>query len=166
MPAIPERDPLGDPFAGLVLQYASAQALALSPISGAEVVAQGNFVVRYGVRFLGKPHLSIVPGLVALDYGDFLTSEAGWEFLLQHSNLHPRADVVGYRNDGVDDMIVVKQLDIMAPIDVLVYADAVATKPMAHPTAVIGAAEGVPSRLLMYLTHYPTLSEWKAALND
>ena len=66
-------------------------------------------IVRYGVRFLGKPHLSVVPGLVAIDYGEMLIGEEAWIFLTKRSNLYPRAEVFGYRNDGHDDMITVKK---------------------------------------------------------
>jgi hypothetical protein len=159
--AIPERQPIGDAFSGVVLQSGERQALALTPHSGAQVVASGNLIVRYAIRYLGKPHLSIVPGLVALDYGDMLTGEDAWNFLLKRSVLHPRADVLGYRNDGVDEMIVVKLLDIAEPIDVYVYTDAAATIPSAHPTALIAPDDAeVASRLLEYLPRYDTLHDW------
>lgn len=159
--AIPERQPIGDAFSGVVLQIGERQALALTAQAGAQVVASGNLVVRYAIRYLGKPHLSIVPGLVALDYGDMLTGEDAWNFLLKRSVVFPRADVLGYRNDGVDDMIVVKQLDLAEPIDVYVYADTTATVPCAHPTALIALADTpVAPRLLEYLPRYDTLDDW------
>jgi hypothetical protein len=159
--AIPERQPIGDVFSGVVLQIGERQALALAAQAGAQVVASGNLIVRYAVRYLGKPHLSIVPGLVALDYGDMLTGEDAWSFLLKRSVLHPRADVLGYRNDGVDEMVVVKQLDLAEPVDVYVYPDATATVPSAHPTALIAPADAeVAPRLLEYLPRYATVEDW------
>jgi len=66
--------------------------LALQAIDGTPTVHSGTFTIRYGLRFLGKPHLSIVPGLVALDYGDMLVGAEAWEFITRRSNLHPRAE--------------------------------------------------------------------------
>lgn len=162
MPAIPERQPVSDTFNGVVLQVGDSQALALTALGDAQVVAGGSLIVRYAIRYLGKPHLSIVPGLVALDYGDILMGEDAWNFLLKRSILYPRADVFGSRNDGADEMIVVKQLDLAEPIDVYVYPDASATIPCAHPIALIAppAAE-LPPRLLEYLPRYDSLADWQ-----
>lgn len=162
MPAIPERQPIGDTFNGVVLQIGEAQALALTASVGASILINGSLVVRYAIRYLGKPHLSIVPGLVALDYGDMLTGEDAWKFLLKRSTLYPRADVLGYRNDGADDMVVVKHLDLAQPVDVYVYADSSATIPSAHPTALIAPAEvELPTRLLEYLPRYDSIEDWQ-----
>lgn len=162
---IPERAPIGDVFNGSVIRLGEETALASASEASGEVLASGSFIVRYGLRYLGKLHLSVVPGLVALDYGDFLTGEDAWEFLLKQSNLYPRSEVFGYRNDGVDEMIVIKLLDISVPPEVLVYTDTNVTQPIAKPTALItpDIAE-VPPRLLEYLPHYQHVSEWKAAL--
>jgi hypothetical protein len=162
---IPERAPIGDVFTGVILTLDAASALATEPQAGAEVLASGTFVARYGLRYLGKLHLSVVPGLVALDYGDFLTGEEAWDFLLKQSNLYPRSEVFGYRNDGADEMIVIKLLDISVPPEVLIYADTGAAQPLAKPTALI-APEGavIPPRLTEYLPRYDSVDEWKAVL--
>jgi|FLYN01.1.fsa_nt_gi hypothetical protein len=164
--AIPERKPIQDTFNGVVLQVGQSQALALVAPAGAQVIASGNLTIRYGIRYLGKPHLAIVPGLVALDYGEMLTGEDAWNFLLKRSTLYPRADVLGYRNDGADEMIVVKLLDLAEPIDVYVYPDAAATVPCAHPIALIAPADvGAPTRLLEYLPRYDSVDDWQAQMN-
>lgn len=166
--AIPSRVPVGDPFTGVVLAVGELHALALRPDDDAEVIHSGSCMVRYGARYLGKPHISIVPGLLALDYGDILTGNEAWDFLMKRSNLHPRADVMGYRNDGVDDMVVVKWLDLALTPEVLVYADAAATMPMAEPVAFIGGLRGgeVPSRVLEYLPQYDSVAAWIYALES
>lgn len=162
---IPERKPIADGFTGVVLEAGQAQALALCPHEGVEISASGDFVVRYGVPLLGKPHLSIVPGLLALDYGDMLTGEEAWHFLLKRSNLYPRADVLGYRNDGVDAMVAVKALDLAQPVQVLVYTDESATVPIAHPTALVAQETAhIAPRLLEYLPRYDTVDRWLAAI--
>jgi len=160
-PPIPERVPIGDSFTGVVIQANNQKALAFTPQPQTEAIMSGTFVVRYGIRYLEKPFLSIVPGLVALDYGDLLTGEDAWEFLTKRSNLHPRADVFGYRNDGQDEMMVVKRLDFGQPVDVLVYPDNKATMPTALVTALIAAdAAGIVQRILEYLPRYNSVSEW------
>jgi len=162
---IPKRDPVGDPFTGFVYQFADQQVLTLYPIGDAERIASGDFVIRYGLRYLGKPHLSIVPGLVALDYGDFLTGEAAWEFLVRGSNLYPRSEVIGYRNDGQDEMIVIKALDVSIPPEVLVYASPSATTPVAKSTGLIARPDTeLPPRLLEFLPRFDTLADWQASL--
>ncbi len=164
--AIPERQPLGDPFAGVVLQLGQHLALAAEPQPTTTTLARGVFVVRYAVRFLGKTHFSIVPGLVVLDYGDILTGADAWNFLLMRSHLHPRAEVVGYRSDGTDDMVFVRQLDLAQPVEVLVYADSTATKPIARPTALIAPPTAAYSgRLLDYLPRYDSLEAWQLEMS-
>ncbi|MBC8170439.1 MAG: hypothetical protein H7X77_02160 [Anaerolineae bacterium] len=163
MPAIPERNPIGDTFAGLVLEVEGKTILALQPLTGAMVLYSGSFVIRYGVRYLGKPHLSLVPGILALDYGEMLTGEEAWNFLLNKSNLYPRADVVGYRNDGADEMLAVKWLDLALPLVPLVYADTKATKPLAQPVALIATdTTGIAPRILEHLPRYVSLADWLA----
>lgn len=163
---IPERAPLGDVFNGVLVQFSGRFALTLTAPLEVEVVRQGEFVVRYAVRYLGKTHLSVVPGLLALDYGEILTGEAAWDFLLTKSNLHPRADVIGYRNDGLDEMIPVKKLDPVAPIEVLVYASAAESLPLASVSALLAKPEAVVHhRIREYLPSYESLIEWQAVLD-
>jgi hypothetical protein len=161
--AIPERQPIGDLFRGVVLQVGTAQALALAAQPGADVLSEGEFIVRYGIRFLGKSHLSIVPGLVVLDYGDILTGDEAWDFLLKRSNLYPRSEVVGYRNDGADDMVLIRNLDLAQPVQTLVYNGAASTTPIARPTALIAPdTSSLPPRLVDYLPVFPSVANWRA----
>ncbi|MDX1992942.1 MAG: hypothetical protein SF029_11150 [bacterium] len=161
---IPEREPLGDSVEGVLIREGEA-ALLVSPAEGLPEgfapAAVGNFVVRYAVPYLGKPQYAIVPGLVALDYGDILTGEKAWNFIYKRSNLHPRADVFGYRNDGSDEMISVKWLDLVLPVEVLLYQDAGATLPLAKLDAIISNRDDLPPRLLEYLPRYETLEGWR-----
>jgi hypothetical protein len=162
-PTIPERQPVGDAFPGAVVQSGEQQALILQP-GPAPVLWAGPCVLRYGVRFLGKPHLSIVPGLVVLDYGDMLTGEAAWTFLTERSNRYPRAEVFGYRHDGRDDMMRVRDLDFALKPDVLVYADTQATTPLARPSILIASdaeTAALPARLTAALARIATLEDWQ-----
>jgi hypothetical protein len=163
MPAIPERTPIGDVFTGSLLKADASFLLAPAPLPDAETIKSGELIVRYGVRYLGKPHRAIVPGLVALDYGDMLTDEDAWTFILTRSNLHPRADVLGYDNEGRDEMILVKQLDLALPFQVLVYEDTAAAAPLAEVEAYIGPPdEQTATRIREYLPRFNDLNEWRA----
>jgi hypothetical protein len=165
---IPPREPIGDPVRGDLVRIEDCHVLALEPQPEGEVIARGEFMARYALRYLGKPHLSIVPGLLALDYGAMLTGAEAWDFILRKSNLHPRADVLGYRNDGADEMIAVKWLDLAEPVEVLIYGDAAAIRPLASLSALIGPAAGaqppVPDRLRQYLPQFATIGAWRASL--
>lgn len=164
---IPPRQPIADRVSGAILTAPDGRtALCLPTPDG---TPPRDLVVRYGVRFLGKPFLSIVPGLIALEYGDFLTGEEAWDFVTKRSNLYPRAEIFGYRNDGRDEMMYVKNLDLAAGIDVLAYADDAATVPLARPTALIVAdayaaadadTDVLPARLLAYLPRLATPAAW------
>ena len=141
-PRIPERQTIGDTFRGLVIEAENHFLLTDAPIDNHETIHEGTFIVRYGVVFLGKPHLSIVPALMALDYGEFKTGEDAWDFLLNKSNLYPRADVIGHNNQGEDSQVFVRQLDLMYPFDILVYRDDKSTNPLCKVDAIISPKPG------------------------
>ena len=165
-PRIPERQPIGDSFTGAIVKADSHYLLADSGLDNTETTHTGTFIVRYGVVFLGKPHLSIVPALMALDYGEFLTGESAWDFLLNKSNLYPRADILGFRNDGQDDQVYVKQLDLLYPFDILVYANESTTKPLCKVDAIISTKPEttLSERLRNHVNIFPTILDWQKAL--
>lgn len=161
MPQIPPRNPVADRFSGVVLQYATAVLLATSPIDRTETIASGDFVVRYAIRYMEKPHLAIVPGLLAVDYGDFFNGDEMWDFIHNKINTYPRAEVFGYRNDGEDDMTVLKKLDMEQPKQVLVYTTDNDVKPIAAINAIIAATDTpFATRMLEHLPRYDTLDDW------
>jgi hypothetical protein len=93
-----------------------------------------------------------------------LTGEEAWTFLTKRSNLYPRAEIFGYRNDGRDEMITVKNLDLALPNEVLVFSDEAAITPTAKPTALIASddqAIALPPRLLESLPRYTASAEWQ-----
>ena len=117
-------------------------------------------MIRYGIPYLGKPHISIVPDLVVLDYGDMLTGEDAWEFLINQSNLYPRSDVLGYRNDGSDEMVVIKQLDFAIPFKVFAYTSKTDHQPIAQLDALITTDYNhYPARLIKYLPCFDTIAD-------
>lgn len=160
---IPDREPIGDVFAGVISQFDNLYILSPDPVESAVEVARGEFVVRYGITYLGKPHYSIVPDLVVVDYGEMLVGEDAWMFLTKQSNLYPRADVLGYRNDGKDEMLVVKELDFAIPFDVLAFKSDADKVPLAKLTALIAPSADTPQRILDYLPRYDNLADWQAS---
>ena len=166
MPTIPERAPYVETFRGVVLRVGEDDLLAAAPLDGAAVVASGDLILRYGVRYLGKAWLAIVPGLVAVDYGTFITGEDTLDFLIHRSNLYPRAEVFGYRADGMDEQVFVRQLDIALGLQPLVYADLSATAAAASPLAFIGDAAAAPARVREYLPIYPSLADWQKSKEE
>jgi hypothetical protein len=170
MTAIPPRQPIHDSVQGSVVRLGDAELLVVAEMDAAvnaEALLNGTLIVRYGVRYLGKPHLSIVPGLLALDYGEFMTGESAWEFLLHRSNLYPRAEVFGYRNDGADESLFIRQLDLALAPEVLVYEDKQATAPTARPLVLIAPDSAIlPERLRASLPQYAALADYLKATHD
>lgn len=167
--AVPQQQPAEDRVTGAIIGFGDppreALLIGIDPPAECRLIAAGDLTVRCGIRFLGKPHLSIVPGLVAVDYGTFLTGEAAWEFLTKGSNLYPRAEVFGFRNDGVEDMRYVKTLDFALQYEVLIYDSPSATVPIAKPTALIAPADHeIAPRLTQSLSRFTTLAAWESAL--
>jgi len=149
---------------GTVVSADGQLAFTTAVSANDRITAQGTFTIRYGIRFLGKPHLSIIPGLVALEYGEFLTGEEAWEFLVRRSNLHPRAEVFGLRSDGRDDMALVRTLDLaLAPA---VFA---CLQPAEETTFVLaalicpdGQCADLPARLRDALPVFADSDAWQA----
>jgi hypothetical protein len=161
--SIPDREPIGDVFHGVISQFEDHHILSRQPLTSARLIAEGDFVIRYGITYLGKPFYSIVPDLVVVDYGDMLVGEDAWEFLTKHSNLYPRSDVLGYRNDGTDEMLVIKQLDFAVPYHVLAYTGESDRTPVARLTVLIAPESNIyPERLFKHLPRYDTLADWQA----
>jgi len=161
MASIPEREPIQDTFHGKLIRVGGNNFLTCDPGVDGELLTEGQIIIRYGIRYAVKHHLSIVPDLVALDYGEMLTGYDAWHFLLNKSNLYPRADVLGYRNDGLDEMVTVKQLDLALPIEVLAFADHQSAKPIASINAIIGCPnDEIPERIAQYLPQLTALADW------
>ena len=166
MPNLPERQGIADIFEGVIIQVDDHFALATTEQNSATTVHKGLFVVRYGLQYLGKPQYCITPDLIALDYGNGLNGEAMWDFILNKSNLYPRADILGYRNDGLDEMIVLKSLDLAVPPELLVYTSKTDTIPLTRTYAFIGDTDQVSVRIIEYATVYPDVDTWLRDMRD
>jgi len=163
---LPERKPVQDAFEGSIFVFNDVAFLATESIDDAVLSYSGAMTLRYGIEYLGKPQFCIMPELVVMDYGDALVGDEAWEFLFERSNLYPRADVVGYRNDGVDDMIVVKWLDLMAPVAVTAFSAPNEHMPIAWIRGFIGPGfDTLPKRAQTFLPHFDNLETWQATSN-
>ena len=146
-----------------MLRLADATLLSSLAIPEAETLADGPLLLRYGLVCLETPQRCLVPELVVMEYGELLNGEAAWDFLLHHSNLHPRAEVFGRRDDGEEDMLRVSRLDLAQTPRVLVWRREAAGD--AAPLAVAGAVvadepAGLPERLRRFLPLYASLADW------
>ncbi len=160
---MPQGLPVAERVRGVVRRVGAAALFSACDIAEGELIAQGDLVIRYGITYLGKPHLSIVPELVAADYGELLSGEHAWGFLMRSGHLYPRADVFGWRNDGEDDMIALKLLDFDYPYDVFAYHQVEARQPCAKLAAMIAPdPSAFPERLLKHLPRYESFSQWRA----
>ncbi len=162
----PPRRAVRDHFDGsLVLLDGVALLTTLDNPPGTSATA-GPLELRYGLVCLDDPRRCIVPELVVLEYGEQMTGEAALDFLLNHSNLHPRAEVLGQRDDGVEDQLRVSRLDLAQPPRVLVWpGDAPAeVRPLAAATALVNSGpESSPARLRQFLPCYPSFADWRDA---
>lgn len=158
---IPQREPVNELVTGTVSRFDRSFFLSTRLLPQADLIVQGEIVLRYGIPYLYKPQWSIVPDLVVLDYGDTMTGELAWDFLMTSSHLYPRSDVLGYRNDGADEMVPLKQLDFDSPYDVFVYRALLDREPVARLSALVESeGDAFPERLLRHLPRFPDLDDW------
>ncbi|MCY3905693.1 MAG: hypothetical protein OXF63_00395 [Anaerolineaceae bacterium] len=158
------RQTVEDHFHGHVLRLAGVTLLSTLADSAAITLASGPLLLRYGIVCLETPQHCLVPELVVMEYGELLNDEAAWDFLLHHSNLHPRAEVLGRRDDGVEDQLRVSRLDLAQTPRVLVWPRGAAgdATAVARPQAVIAdKADSLPERLRRFLPLYPSLADWR-----
>lgn len=158
-----EREPISERVSAVVTRVDDSSLLSCGCLEAGEVLAQGDLSLRYGITYIGKPQLSIVPDLVVADYGEMLVGEAMWQFLMKSAHLYPRADACGRSKDGVEEMVVLKQLDFDYPYDVFVYRMDSDRKPLTRLSALIASEKTqFPRRLLAHLPRFDSLNDWRA----
>jgi len=116
-------------------------------------IISGTIIFRYGISFLIPPQDALIPGLFVSERGAALTGREAWDFMLAHCQLYPRADVLGFRTNGGDSQVFLKQLDWGRAVRVLAYASLDNRMPAAEPAAMfIGEdAPPIPELLAKYL---------------
>jgi hypothetical protein len=158
---LPPRHPVGDAIEGTLITLDGQTLLVDTAPADVSVVHAGQMILRYAVVYLGRSYHAIVPELIAMDTGGGYSGEEAWDFLINKSNLFPRADVIGYREDGEEDMVTVKSLDLAAPVRTFVYADENSRRPIGVLSAIVMQdTSQLPQRALDYCAHYATLADW------
>ena len=161
--SLPERLPISDRVSAFVTRVDGGALLSSADLAAGDELAQGEFIIRYGITYLGKPQLSIVPDLVVADYGELLVGEAMWQFLMQRAHLYPRADACGLDRKGREEMVTLKQLDFDYPYDVFVYRTENELKPFVRLSALIASDPALfPQRLLAHLPRFDNLTSRRA----
>ena len=161
-PAVPQREPINEIIRGTVSRLDDSFVLSPGPLPQAETIAAGELIVRYGIPYMGKAHLSIVPDLVVADHGEMLSGETAWAFLMQSSHLFPRSDVLGFRNDGDDEMLALKHLDFDSPYNVFAYRQPSDHHPFVKLTALVTIDRAqFPERLYRHLRCFDSLDDWR-----
>ena len=90
-----------------------------------------------------------------------LTGERAWDFLMKSSHLYPRSDVLGFRNDGADEMVVMKHLDFDSRYDVFAYQNVNSDRPICRLDAIVGAhKDTLTDRLYEHLPRFDSLKSW------
>ncbi len=157
-----KRQPIADCISGALVRINGDVFLAQEATDAVELMFAGDFVVRYGITYLGRPTVSIVPELVVADYGELLAGDQAWSFLMESAHLYPRADVCGRRSDGEEDMVALKQLDFDHPYHVFAYRLVDDRIPVAKICAILGNEHSVwPERLLRHLRCYDSVNDWR-----
>lgn len=156
------RQPIAEPVSAVLTRVDGLSLLSERALEGGEALLCGEFEIRFGITYLGRPHSCIVPELVVADYGELLGGEQAWDFLMERAHLHPRADVCGYGSDGAEDMPPLKQLDFEHPYHALAYQHSADRRALTRVSALItrDCAAWSP-RLLKHLPCYPSVSDWR-----
>ncbi len=163
------REALEEHTFGALTQLNHQVVVSHEPLGIGEPLYHGQITFRYGVRFLGKTHYSIIPELIVLDYGTMMNGVEAWEFLLNKSNMYPRAEIFGHRHDGVDDIITIRQLDLALPIVVFAFTHPVQDQPFAQLSAWIAPSNSsshisLPPYLIKYIPVFETIAQWQKTL--
>ncbi|GAB4570635.1 MAG: hypothetical protein Kow0077_05210 [Anaerolineae bacterium] len=129
-----------------------ALCLAATCMQNTRVIRPGGpLVVRYALPYLQR-ELAIIPGLFASEYGAILVGQEAWDYALKHANLHPRADLLGIRTDGVEDQVMIREIDFGRGVEVWAFADETATSPITQLDVLCCNAESaLPPLLAEYL---------------
>ncbi|MBN2469466.1 MAG: hypothetical protein JXN59_01985 [Anaerolineae bacterium] len=159
MPAIPAPELVGDALAASLYTIAGHVIAVLGPQTPPTnrqlKRAFGPLVIRYALPYLNR-ETAIVPGLFASEYGAILVGWDGWNYAMTHSNLHPRADLLGLRTDAQPDQVMLRDIDFGRGVEVWAYETPDARTPIGRLAAWEGASP--PDHLAEYLPHVSHLT--------
>ncbi|MCC7452396.1 MAG: hypothetical protein IT324_33655 [Anaerolineae bacterium] len=154
---IPDPEYITDTVEGAVYRLPGGTALVVGDVpealTGLTPILKGSITVRYGLAFLTPPSDSLIPGLFAAEKGGMLVGREAWDYIQQHFQMHPRADILGLRSNGQQAQVFLRELDFGVPVRVLIYDRLAATTPVATADALImdNGAPALPDLLTQYL---------------
>jgi hypothetical protein len=163
-PRIPDPEYVDERIEGAIYALPGGVCLvtgtAPDALAGLEPIIRGALIMRYAIPMNHPGAGVVVPGLFFSERGAALTGREAWDFMQDHFQVFPRADVVGLNAKGVKAQVFLRELDFGAPVRVFAYASADQTTPAAEPTLRI-EGEGAPpppELLARYLPVAPDLS--------
>jgi hypothetical protein len=98
---------------------------------------RGTLIVRYGIPLNVRGGGVVIPGLFVSERGAALVGRAAWDFIQQHFQMYPRADVIGLNGQGGKASVWLRELDFGARLRVFVYRAAGETEPLAEPVSLV-----------------------------
>lgn len=115
-----------------------------------------SYILRYMVNYLFESDYYLNPAYLLGEYGGELTGWRAWDFMFKRYHLNPRSEVTGLRSDGKKGQLLLKELDMVAPIAIFAYDGLEALHPLAQITQLeipeAFPSELIPPRLAQYLS--------------
>jgi hypothetical protein len=157
-PRIPTPELIGEAIDGAVYNLPGGKTLVVggapSALSDQQPILRGALVARYALPLLQPPTDAVIPGLFAAEKGGMLVGREAWDYIQEHFQMHPRADIVGLHPNGTQAQVFLRELDFGAPVRVLLYDGPTATVPGAEAQALYMGdnAPPLPDLLSKYLS--------------
>lgn len=102
-------------------------------LRGRMPIFRGTLVVRYGIPLNVRGGGVVIPGLFVSERGAVLVGRAAWDFIQQHFQMYPRADVIGLGESGNKVSVWLRELDFGARLRTFVYRLPADTLPLGEP---------------------------------
>ncbi len=145
---IPTPELIGEAVDGAVYNLPGGRTLVVgtapSALSDQQPTMCGALVVRYALPFLQPPTDAVIPGLFAADKGGMLVGREAWDYIQEHFQMHPRADIIGLHPNGTPAQVFLRELDFGAPVRVLLYDGPTAAVPRAEVQALYVGNNALP----------------------
>ncbi len=155
---IPDPEYITDTVDGAVYRLPGGVALVVGVVPDAlksqTPILKGSLTIRYGLAFLMPSTDALVPGLFAAEKGGMLVGREAWDYIQQHFQMHPRADILGLRMNGQPAQVFLRELDFGVPVRVLVYDGPAAATPTAAADALV-IGDNAPALPDLLATHLP-----------
>jgi hypothetical protein len=154
---IPDPELVGESVNGAIFDLPAGAALVVGAIplalAGQTPLYNGSLTIRYAISLLVPATAALIPGLLAGEKGGILLGREAWDYIQNHFQVHPRADVVGIRLDGSQAQVLIRELDFGVPVRVAAYISPESTTPIKELTSlIIGEnAPELPELLTKYL---------------